>query len=117
MEFKYIDGQKQDTYKLPDMMATHIEALEKCRKILVDAGLSFFIWSTDKDGGGSGAVSIPDDAKEKIRLLDNADKQFKASFKNGLNVSMCFVHKETGNLVPFYVMLPEMLKNLENKDI
>jgi hypothetical protein len=115
MEFEYIDGQKQNTDKLPDMMAMHIEALEKCRKILMDAGLSFFLWSTDKDGGGSGALSIPDDPKEKIRLLDNADKQFKASFKGKANVSMCFVHKETGNLIPFYAMLPEMLKEIDNK--
>jgi len=108
MKFNYIDGKEGDTDKLPDLPAMHIEAVAKCREILKGAGLSFFLFSIDSQGGGSGSVNVPDDAKLKLAMIQNTDDNFAKMFKGTVRVAIW--DDEKYDLAPN--VIPRVLKNL-----
>ena len=108
MKFNYIDGKEGDTDKMPDFPAMHIEAVAKCREILKGAGLNYFLFSLDSQGGGGGSVSVPDNARLKLAMIQNSDDQFASMFKGTVRIVMW--DDERYDLVPN--VIPKVLKNL-----
>lgn len=112
MKIKYIDGKEGDTNTMADVPAMHMEAVSKCREILKEAGLNYFLFSLDSNGGGGGSVAIPDDARKKLGMIQNVDDQFRVIFKECIRVGLWNDEKYD---FPENT-IPQILKNIRDEE-
>ena len=86
MKFKYIDGQDGDDKNLNEFARCQIEALQKCKNILKEANLNFFIVSLDSKGDGGGIFNLPEDNLTAFGMIINLDDQLKYAYKDFVRV-------------------------------